>query len=103
MCGLLCGRCSAPLVVGIGAVAEDLEDGQIGGILWVGRGQSLDLRCLEQLGKEVGAGMGGGADDEVSDLAGRAGRFGEGDEWLDEASQNVVILERTTRRAEKLL
>lgn len=80
----MCRRrgCGAPLVVGVGAVAEDLEDGQVGGILRVGGGQGLDLGRLKQLGEEVGAGVGGGADDEVSDLAGRVGRPGEGDKWL---------------------
>ena len=81
----MCGRRrrGAPLVVGVGAVAKDLEDGQIGRILWVGGGQGLDLGRLEQLGEAVCAGVGGGADDKVGDLAGRVGRLGESDKWLE--------------------
>jgi hypothetical protein len=59
-------------VVGVGAIAEELEERQIGS-LFGSLSQSLDLRCLEQLGEYKGIGMGGGSCDEVGGGAGGRG------------------------------
>lgn len=55
----------------VGAVAEDLEQGEVGGQLRRSGGEGLDLRCLEQLGEDKGARGGRRADDEVGGGAGR--------------------------------
>jgi len=63
-------------VVGcVGAVAEDLEEGKVGAVLW-GGGEGLDLRGLQELREEVGVWCRGGADDEVGCLARGGGGFG---------------------------
>ena len=56
-------------------MAEDLEEGKVGAVLW-GGGEGLDLRGLQELREEVGVWCRGGADDEVGCLARGGGGFG---------------------------
>lgn len=51
------------LVVGcVGSVTEDLEEGEVVGVLW-GAGERLDLRGCEELGEDEGVWGAGRADD----------------------------------------
>lgn len=52
------------MVGGIGTVAEDLEEPEVADELGRG-GESLDLRGLEELGKQIGVGSGCRADDKI--------------------------------------
>lgn len=61
------------MVVGVGAIAEDLEEGKVGSLLGRTGGQRLDLRRLEQLSEYEGVGVGGCSADEVRGGAGGRG------------------------------
>lgn len=67
-------------IVGVSAMAKDLEEGE-GGSVW-GGGEGLDWGSVEELGEEVGVRGGGGTSDELG--GGRRGRSGflEGEEGL---------------------
>ena len=57
------------LVVGVGSIAEDLEDGEMVCVLWRG-GEGLDLGGVEELGEDEGVGGAGCARYEVCGCAG---------------------------------
>lgn len=67
-------------VVGVSAMAEDLEEGKGGRVR--GCGEGLNRGGVEELGEDVGVRGGGGAGDELGGGRGRRGGFLEGEEGL---------------------
>lgn len=65
----------------VGAIAEDLQEGQERGVVGRGR-EGLDLWAAEQFGEYVGVWCGGCALDKIGCCAGGGGGFGEGEEGL---------------------
>lgn len=94
------GRCG--FVVGVGAIAEDLEEREVRDV-FLGAGEGLDLRCCEELGKDKGVGVGGCAGDEVCCCARGRGGFGEGEEGLGKISWVVEDRMRRSRLTARAL
>lgn len=57
------------MVVGVGAIAEDFEEGEVGGVFG-GGGEDLDLWCAEEFGEYEGVWGGCCSCDEVCGCAG---------------------------------
>lgn len=69
------------LVVGVGAIAEDVEESERGGI-FVRGGECLDLRCVEEFGEDEGIRGAGGSGDEICCCSWGGSGFGECEERL---------------------
>lgn len=71
------------VVVGPGAPGEDLEEGEVGGVVGGGGAQGLDVGRLQQFGEDVGVWGGGRLRYEICGGAGGGGGFGEEDEGFE--------------------
>ncbi len=79
------GEVGGSVVVSVGSIAEDPEEGEVSeefGRGVGGGGEGSELGALEELGEYEGVRGGGCADDEVCRCSRRGGRLGEREEGL---------------------
>lgn len=69
------------VVVGIGAIAKDLEELEVGGVFG-GLRERADVGCIQKLGEDKGRGVGGCTSYEVGCCTRGGGGFGQCKEGL---------------------